>query len=159
MTTPPELPSGQQIVRPGGCEGPALAVAGQADEALVAEVRRMFRRHMRLIAACTMACLLLAGCYLLVKAPQFEAVAQIEVRPAGSNSLGLDETAAKLFSPAEANTELQSAVQVLQSNTIALEVMQQLRMAERSDFAGRRRVDDRVAMESLPPEVRDHLLQ
>ena len=83
-----------------------------------------------------MACLLLAGGYLLVKAPQFEAVAQIEVRPAGSNSLGLDEMAAKLFSPAEANTELQSAVQVLQSNTIALEVMQQLHLPLRSDFAG-----------------------
>ena len=86
-------------------------------------------------------------------------MAQIEVRPAGSNSLGLDEMAAKLFSPAEANTELQSAVQVLQSNTIALEVMQQLHMAERGDFAGRWRVDGAAAVESLPPEVRDHLLQ
>ena len=101
-----------------------MAVSHHLDEVLTAEVRRMFRRHARLIAACTVACLLLAGGYLLVKAPQFEAAAQIEVRPAGSNSLGLDEMASKLFSPAEANTELQSAVQVLQSNTIALEVMQ-----------------------------------
>ena len=45
--------------------------------------------------------------------------------------------AAKLLSPAEANTQLQTAAQVLQSNTIALEVMQQLHMTERSDFAGR----------------------
>ena len=90
-----------------------MAVTHPMDEALVAKMQRMFRRHCWLIAACTVACLLLAGCYLLVKAPQFEAVAQIEVRPAGSGSLGLDEMAAKLFSPAEANTELQSAVQVL----------------------------------------------
>jgi len=118
----------------------------------------MFRRHLRVIAVCAVVCLLLAGGYLLVKAPQFEAVAQIEVRPAGSNSLGLDEMASKLFSPAEANTELQSAVQVLQSNTIALEVMQQLHLAERSDFAGRWRQDSDTPVDSLAPEVRDHLL-
>ena len=112
-------------------------VTSQVEEALVAEVRRMFRQRRRLIAACTVACLLLAGVYLFIKAPQFEAGAQIEVRPAGSNSLGLDEMAAKLFSPAEANTQLQTAAQVLQSKAIALDVMRQLRMAERSDFAGR----------------------
>jgi polysaccharide biosynthesis transport protein len=159
MTAPPELPSGQMQADHGAWSRLPMAVTHPADEALVAEVRRMFRRHLWLIAACTLVCLLLAGCYLLLKSPQFEAVAQIEVRPAGSNSLGLDEMAAKLFSPAEANTELQSAVQVLQSNTIALEVMQQLRMAERGDFAGRWRVDGTIGMESLPPEVRDHLLQ
>jgi len=159
MTNPPELPSGQLKADAGAWSRLPMAVTHPLDETLVAEVRRMFRRHLRLIATCTAACVLLAGFYLLLKAPQFEAVAQIEVRPAGSNSLGLDEMAAKLFSPAEANTELQSAVQVLQSNTIALDVMQQLRMAERSDFAGRSRVDGPIAIESLSPEVRDHLLQ
>lgn len=159
MTTPPELPSGQAQADPGAWSRLPMAVTRPLDEAQVAEVRRMLRRHLWLIAACTMVSLLLAGCYLLVKAPQFEAVAQIEVRPPGTNSLGLNEMAAKLFSPAEANTELQSAVQVLQSNTIALEVMQQLRMAERGDFAGRWRVDGTAPVELLRPEVRDHLLQ
>jgi len=158
MAAPSELPSGQAVADPHAWSRLPVAVTQQFDEALVAEVRRMLRRHLRLIAACTVVCLLLAGGYLLVKAPQFEAGAQIEVRPAGSNSLGLDEMAAKLFSPAEANTELQSAVQVLQSNTIALEVMQQLHLAQRSEFAGGWRQDDGTAVESLRPEVRDHLL-
>ncbi len=124
----------------------------------MAEVRRMFRQRRRLIVACTLVCLLAAGVYLLVKAPQFEAGAQIEVRPAGSNSLGLDEMASKLFSPSEANTQLQTAAQVLQSRAIALEVMQQLHMAERADFAGRWRQDGRTPVELLPPMVRDHLV-
>ena len=131
---------------------------GTSDTALAAEVWWMFRRHARLIAASVVVCLLLAGGYLLVKAPQYEAAAQIEVRPAGSNSLGLDEMASKLFSPAESSTELQGAVQVLSSNTIALEVMQQLHMAERSDFAGRWRQEHGSIVESLSPAVRDHLL-
>src|SRR5271157_859992 len=158
MTTPPEIRDRQAIARASAWSRLPMAVSDHLDEVLTAEVRRMFRRHLRLIAACTVVCLLLAGGYLLVKAPQFEAVAQIEVRPAGSNSLGLDEMASKLFSPAEANTELQSAVQVLQSNTIALEVMQQLHMAGRIDFAGSRRQDSDTPVDSLAPEVRDHLL-
>lgn len=158
MPTLPQLPGEQQLTEARPWPYLALASPRHFDESLVAELRRMFRRHLRLIVVCTVACLLLAGAYLLVKAPQFEAVAQIEVRPAGSNSLGLDEMAAKLFSPAEANTELQSAVQVLQSNTIALEVMQQLHLPLRSDFAGSWRQNDGTPVESLPPKVRDHLL-
>jgi polysaccharide biosynthesis transport protein len=159
MNIPPEVPSGQLIVGQGGRSALPIAVASQFDEVLVAEARRVFRQYRRLIAGWTVACLLLAGGYLLVKAPQFEAGAQIEVRPAGSNSLGLDEMAAKVLSPADANIQLQSAVQVLESNTIALEVMQQLQMAQRPDFAGRWTQSDSAPMVSLPPEVRDHLLE
>ena len=158
MNNPPELPSGQLIVRQSRRSGLPVAVGNPFDEVLVAEVRRMFRQYRWLIAGWTVTCLLLAGGYLLVKAPQFEAGAQIEVRPAGSNSLGLDEMAAKVFSPADANTQLQSAVQMLQSNAIALEVMRQLQIAQRSDFSGRWTQHDTRPVDSLPPEVRDQLL-
>ena len=137
MDTSPKLPSHELIVSQRGRLVLPIALAGPFDEVLVAEVRRVIRQYRRLIAGWILACVVLAGVYLLIKAPQFEAGAQIEVRPAGSNSLGLDEMAAKVFSPADANTQLQSAVQVLQSNTVAQEVMQQLQMAQRSDFAGR----------------------
>jgi polysaccharide biosynthesis transport protein len=152
------LSSGQQLaVERTSQRLPTAGSPHQFDDVLVFEVRHMLRRHRRLIAATTVTCLLLAGGYLLLKAPQFEAGAQIEVRPAGSNSLGLDETAPKLFSPSETNTELQSAVQVLQSNTIALEVMRQLQLPQRADFAGRWRQEGGAA-DSLTPELRDHLL-
>jgi len=158
MHNPPELPSGQLIVSHSRRSGLPIAAGNQFDEVLVAEVRRMFRQYTWLILGSTVACLLLAGGYLLVKAPQFEAGAQIEVRPAGSNSLGLDEMAAKVFNPSDANTQLQSAVQMLQSQTIALEVMRQLQMAQRSEFAGRWTQHDTRPVDALPPEVRDHLL-
>jgi uncharacterized protein involved in exopolysaccharide biosynthesis len=84
MEIPPELPSGQLIVSQSRQPGLPLAMTGPFDEVLVAEVHRMFRRYRWLIGCWIVACLLLAGGYLLVKAPQFEAGAQIEVRPAGS---------------------------------------------------------------------------
>jgi len=159
MITSHEFLSEQSTSGPSVRTEASVVLASQIDEVLAAEVRRMLRQRRRLLATCTAAGLLLAMVYLLVKAPRFEAAAQIEVRPAGSNSLGLDEMAAKLLTPAETNTQLQSAVQVLQSRAIALEVMQQLHMAERSDFAGRWRQDGNVPMESLSAEARDQLLR
>ena len=72
----------------------------------------------------------------MVKSPRYEATARIEVSPAGTNSMGLDELTSRVLGPSDPTIQLQSAVTVLQSNTIALGVMKQLRMAERKDFAG-----------------------
>jgi uncharacterized protein involved in exopolysaccharide biosynthesis len=152
MDNSPKLPSGQLIVRRSRRSGRPIAVAGQFDEVLVAEVHRMLRHYWQMIACWILACLLFAGGYLLMRDPQFEAGAQIEVRPAGSNSLGLDEMAAKVFSPADANTQLQSAVQMLQSNSIALEVMRQLQMTQRNDFAGRWTQATNTPVDLLSPE-------
>jgi len=118
----------------------------------------MLRRRRLLIAACTLACTLLAGLYIVAKSPRYEATAQIEVSPAGTNSLGLDELASRVLSPSDPTIQLQSAVTVLQSTTIALEVMKQLRMAQRKDFAGPWVQRPGTTPSELSPEARDHLL-
>ncbi len=118
----------------------------------------MLRRRKLLIAGCTLACTLLAGLYIVVKSPRYEATAQIEVSPAGTNSLGLDELASRVLSPSDPTIQLQSAVTVLQSTTIALGVMKQLRMAERKDFAGPWVQRPGTTPSELSPEARDHLL-
>ena len=118
----------------------------------------MLRRRRLLIAACTLACTLLAGLYIVVKSPRYEATAQIEVSPAGTNSLGLDELASRVLGPSDPTVQLQSAVTVLRSTTIALGVMKQLRMAERKDFAGPWVQRPGTTPSELSPEARDHLL-
>ena len=75
--------------------------------------------------------------------------------------MGLDELTSRMLSSSDTTLQLQSAVTVLQSNTIALAVMQQVKMAEREDFAGRwvqPRGTGIPRVADLPPEVRDKLL-
>ena len=96
----------------------------------------MLRRRKLLIAGWALACTLLAGLYVVAKSPRYEAMARIEVSPAGTNSMGLDELTSRVLGPSDPTIQLQSAVTVLQSNTIALGVMKQLRMVQRKDFAG-----------------------
>ena len=78
--------------------------------------------------------------------------------PTGTNSLGLNELASKVINPSDPTIQLQSAVQILQSNTIAIEVMEQLRMAARKDFAGPWAQPPGRELGDIPPQSRDHLL-
>ena len=118
----------------------------------------MLRRRKLLILGCCASCLFLACLYILIKTPRYEATARIEVSPAGTNSLGLDQMASRVLSPSDPTIQLQSAVTVLQSNTIALAVMQQLKLARRRDFAGRWAQPASVPFADLPPGGRDGLL-
>ena len=131
---------------------------GSGEELLVAEISRTLRKHRLLILGCVLGCLTLAGLYVAVKTRQYEASAQIEVSPTGTNSLGLNELASKVINPSDPTIQLQSAVQILHSNTIAIEVMEQLRMAARKDFAGRWTQPPERELGDMSPKSRDQLL-
>jgi capsular exopolysaccharide synthesis family protein len=127
-------------------------------ELLLPELWRALRKQWRVIAGCAAACLLLATLYVTLKSPRYEADAQIEVSPVGTNSMGLDEQAQRMLNPTDPTIQLQSAVTVLESNTVALAVMQQTRLAERQDFAGQWTQPAGTDVAALPPETRDKLL-
>src|SRR5271167_2483730 len=95
--------------RHGPCE------SGISDELVLPEIWRMLRKNRLLIVGCTLAGLLLAGLYILLRSPRYEACARIEVSPAGTNSMGLDQLASKVLTPSDELMQLQSAVTVLQS--------------------------------------------
>ncbi len=153
----PRTPDPQQIAladRPGY----ATVHYGPPEEQVLAEMWTMLRRRKLLILGCCLGCLFLASLYILLKSPRYEATASIEVSPVGTNSLGLDQMASRVLSPSDPTIQLQSAVSVLESNTIALAVMKQLKVAERRDFAGPWVQPAGASIADLPPDVRDALL-
>ena len=149
----PPTPDTQQIAPPDNWL--CTSHYGPAEEQVLAEVWRMLRRRKFLIVGCCVACLLLASLYVLLKSPRYEATARIEVSPAGTNSMGLDQMASRVLGPSDPTIQLQSAVTVLQSKTIALAVMKQLKMAERKDFAGPWVQPAGTSLADLPPEARE----
>jgi succinoglycan biosynthesis transport protein ExoP len=129
------------------------------EELLLPELSRMLRTHWRVIGGCAATCLLLSLLYVCIRNPRYEASSQIEISPAGTNSMGLDELTSRMLSPSDPTLQLQSAVTVLQSKTVALAVMQQTRLAERPDFAGAWIQPPDTDIAGLSPEARDHLLK
>jgi len=135
------------------------APARGSRELLLPELWRMLRLRRWVIAGCVGASLLLTVAYVLIKDARYQAAASIEVSPAGTNSMGLDDVASRMLNPSDPTIQLQSALTVLQSSTVALAVMQQTRLAERKDFAGRWTQPAGTDVTKLAPEARDHLLR
>ena len=130
----------------------------ESRELLVPELWRTLRTRWPVITGCVIGCLLLALLYVVLKSSKYEASARIEVSPAGTNSMGLDELSSRILNPSDPTIQLQSAVTVLESSTVALAVMQQTKLAERKDFAGRWVLPSSADVSALAPEVRDKLL-
>ena len=128
-------------------------------ELLLPELWRMLRLRRWVIAGCIGASLLLTVAYVLIKDSRYEAAARIEISPAGTNSMGLDEVASRMLNPSDPTIQLDSALTVLESSTVALAVIQQTKLAERKDFAGRWTQPPGTDVATLTPEARDHLLR
>jgi polysaccharide biosynthesis transport protein len=128
-------------------------------ELLLPEILLVLRRRRFVIAGCTLLGLLLAVFYVLLRDPRYEAQAQIEVTPAGTNQLGLDEIGANALSPNESTLRLQAAVKILQSNSLALDVMDQLALSQNKTFAGRWHQSRASRPAGWSAEMRDQLLQ
>ena len=154
------LPSETEIQQPDKAGMQRLACDGAPlqEELLLPELGRMLRTRRSLIVGCVLTCLLLSLLYILVRSSRYEATARIEVSPVGTNSMGLDELTSRMLSPSDTSIQLQSAVTVLESNTVALAVIQQVKLAERKDFAGRWTQPPGTRVADLSPEVRDKLL-
>ena len=130
----------------------------RGEELVLLELWRTLRTRWSVIVGCAGVCLLLATLYVLIKSPRYEASARIEVSPVGTNAMGLDELSSRILNPSDPTIQLQSAVSVLESNTVALAVMQQTKLAERDDFAGRWTQPPGTDVSGLSPKARDKLL-
>jgi len=82
------------------------------------------------------AVLLLVGAYTFLKRPVYESVALIEYDPSSSASLGLDDLLSKTFAANDSDARLQTQVKILDSDTVAIQVIKRLDMGRNPAFAG-----------------------
>ncbi len=151
MILPAERGATEQIV-------PAYPAAQPPNELLLPEIFLVLRRRAWVIAGCSLAGLLLALSYVGLRAPRYDAAAQIEVTPASTNRLGLDELEATALNPNESTLRLQAAVKILQSNTLALDVMDHVGLAQNATFAGHWQQPPGAKSKEWSAAARDHLL-
>lgn len=128
-------------------------------ESLLLETLRVLHRRAWVIAGSAAAGLVLALLYLLLRTPGYEATAQIEITPANTSRLALEEPEATTLSRNDSTMRLQAAVKVLQSNSLALEVMDYLGLAQNGAFAGHWRQPSGTDSTEWPPDARDRLQQ
>jgi capsular exopolysaccharide synthesis family protein len=119
-----------------------LILAGEesnaADDGLsLAEIKFVLWRRRLAIGACAMVTILLVGLYTFLKKPMYESVAQLQYDASQSGSLGLEDLISKKLSDGDGDVRLQSQLVILQSDKVSMQVIKDLSLARRPDFAGK----------------------
>ena len=102
----------------------------------IGDVIRMLGRHKGFIAACTLACSLIAALFVFHQTPVYEATATLRIDAGRASSLGLNDLVA---SPQADNGDaLHTEVAVLHSDGVAIRALNSLTPEEFRQYAGER---------------------
>jgi polysaccharide biosynthesis transport protein len=101
------------------------------------EIWRVLRKRRVLVLGCLVGMVVLAGGVSAVLPRRYESLARVLVNPQDSNALGLSPLDALAGNGLSNDIVQQTQVRVLQSNPVEWDVISQLRLDQRSDFAGK----------------------
>ena len=123
----------------------------------IAEVRKTFVRRKVAILSCAAAIFLAVAAYAYLKTPLYEGIARLQIDPALSTSLGLDGS--DKSSPVDTDGRLKTEVAIIQSNTVAMHVLQSLGLYRNPNFADADLIKANVkSLSDLTPAQRQRLL-
>jgi len=95
----------------------------------------------------------------LTMAPIYESASRLEIDPSKSSSLGLDEMINQKLGSSEDSNGLQTEVRVIQSDTVAMRVIDGLGLAKSAEFAGKNASKMTVTdPQAMSPSDRERLL-
>jgi len=139
------------------------AAEQQGAELPLLEIWRILAKRKFVILAFLAFCLLGACAYILLKTPSYEAVARVHIDPSQSTSLGLEDLVEEKLSSTDSNSRIQTQVKILESDTVALQVMQQWKLPGTSgyDATGYRlpKIKPGTNVSDLTPLQREKLLK
>src|ERR1700722_5038971 len=98
--------------------------------------------------------------YTFLKTPIYEGIARLQIDPNRSGSLGLDDSEKPSSSSNDFDSRVKTEVAIIQSDTVALQVMKSLGLYANPSFAGKYTVNGSVQdLSQLSPSNREQLLK
>ena len=107
-------------------------------DASLAELWLTFWKRRHAVVFFAAGVFLLAAIYCFWKTPVYESVAQIHVDPSQQGGLGVEQLIAQQLAANDFDSRLQTQVQVIQSNTVSMQVIKDLDLVHREAFAGKK---------------------
>lgn len=126
------------------------------DDVSFAELWRILRKRRWIVAACIVGFSALALFASLLMTPKYEASSTIEVNKENSDMLGIDDMGSMMSGGSDSldyNVTLQTQTNVLQSDSLALQVVQQLGLEKREEFGGGSKLHWTLFRKSPDPEA------
>jgi len=130
----------------------ALSDGVPEQELSLNEIWRLIFRRKFIILGSTAAIFCAVAFFTMMKKPDYESVVRVQIDPSRSSTLGLGEMISEKLSGSdgEGNNRLQSEVKIIQSDTVAMRVIDALGLAKLPAFAGKKafaaKVTDPLAM-------------
>jgi polysaccharide biosynthesis transport protein len=115
-----------------------VRTAQSSSELTVASILAILRQRRQIIALTTAALFLLVALYCIFATPRYKSTGIIEVQRSSSDLLGLENLMAtssgEMGDALNASLDLQTQVEILQSDTLALKVIEDLDLEKTRDF-------------------------
>src|SRR6202521_5800632 len=102
----------------------------------IADICRTLAKRKALILTFAAIVLCFAAAYAFLKTPMYEGVARLQIDPTRSTSLGL-ENDKNSMSSADVDGRIKTEVTIIQSDTVAMQVMKALKLYSDPNFAGK----------------------
>lgn len=120
------------------------------EELSLTELFRTVFKHKWIILFSTIVCFSAAAVYTFWMSPVYESVVRLQIDPSRSSNLGLDDMISDKLGTGDGNSRIQTEVKVIQSDTVAMRVIDSLGLAKQPAFAGKSaasmKVSDPLAM-------------
>src|ERR1700761_1426563 len=120
---------------------PREATQSLENELTIQALLAILRRRRALIIKTTAACFVLAALFCVFSSRRYSATAEIQVQKSSADGLGLESLMSSAGGDAtdalDANITLQTQANILQSDTLALKVIEDLDLEQTRDFKPR----------------------
>ncbi len=125
----------------------------------IADICRTLAKRKALILTFAAIVLCFAAAYAFLKTPMYEGVARLQIDPTRSTSLGL-ENDKNSMSSADVDGRIKTEVTIIQSDTVAMQVMKALKLYADPAFAGKDTIPrPSIDLAELTPSQRQRLLE
>jgi succinoglycan biosynthesis transport protein ExoP len=131
--------------------------AGHQAQLSIADIARTIAKRKFLILGFTLLTFCTMAIYVNLKTPLYEGIARVQIDPMRSSSLGLDD--ADKSESTDIDGRVKTEVEIIQSNTVAMQVMNSLGLYANPEFAGPDTVSSPIkGLFQLPAPLRRRLL-
>jgi len=130
----------------------------EATELPLLEIWRILAKRKFIVFAFLALCVLAVSVYSFLKRPMYEAVSRVHIDPSQSTNMGLEDLVEEKLSSTDSNSRIQTQVKILDSDTVALQVMQQWKLPGTIGY-GMPKIKPGTNVAELTPLQREQLLK
>ena len=124
------------------------------------EVWHLLLSHKHAIVSCLLVMVMLAIAVSLILPTRYEAVVRLTLNSDSQNVLGLDDLQSMATGGADTLTKVETQVHILQTDSLAWDVISQLRLDQNPNFAPKKcRSGAEAAVDRVSPQCRSTLLR